>query len=406
LTWAVDASSMLYVGSDDGAYRLPGALDPTDEGSRDSDGTGSPSDDREAAGVAGEQVLDSGAVMRLRRLDRVGPGGLFAATATGLYHSVDGDHWVDLDVPRESVYAVGASADGETLYAGTRPAHLYATTAPGAADAGDDGTGGDDASDGDGDGEGTAGALDASALDWRECEGFQALPSREDWRLPRHEDLAHVRDVKGLPGRPAEVVAAVEVGGVHASADRGGTWVERRGPVTDPRPEDRRGDDVDWSATPGDVHDDVHELAVVAADEWVAATGFGLFRTTDAGGSWTRLDEDVEPGYVRTVAHHDGTTYVAAATESAGNWDDPDVDSGFFTHRHGEGLREVAVPTPDEVVTGVVAVDDDVFAGTHQGTLLHADGDRDGEWTAIGSFPTDSESGTYTPLASLDERTN
>jgi hypothetical protein len=380
---------MLYVGSDDGAYRLPGALDSTE------------------GDAAGEQVLESGAVMRLRRLDRVAPGGLFAATATGLYHTVDGDDWVDLGVPREAVYAVGASADGETLYAGTRPAHVYATALPGDGDAsdtgGDDGDPGDsDAGDSDGDDADTATALDAAALDWRECEGFQDLPSRSDWRLPRHEDLAHVRDVTGLPGRPAEVVAAVEVGGVHASADRGDAWVERRGPVTDSRPEAGSGDDVDWSRRPGDVHDDVHELAVVAADEWLAATGFGLFRTTDAGGSWTRLDADDDREYFRTVAHHDGTAYAAAASSSSGNWNDPDCDFGFFAYDPADGLRELDVPTPDAAVTGVVAVHDDVFAGTHRGSLLRAT--ADGAWTEVGSFPTDDAGGTYTPLAALNDR--
>jgi hypothetical protein len=406
---------MLYVGSDDGVYRLPGALDSTE------------------ADVASEQVLESGAVMRLRRLDRVGPGGLFAATATGLYHTVDGDDWVDLGAPREAVYAVGASADGETLYAGTRPAHVYATTAPDASgdadgdgsdarggdpgdpgddghdgDPGDDGHDGDPGDDGDGDAADgdshadTAAVLDAAALDWRECEGFQALPSRSDWRLPRHEDLAHVRDVKGLPGRPAEVVAAVEVGGVHASADRGDAWVERRGPITDVRPEAGSGDDVDWSRRPGDVHDDVHELAVIEADEWLAATGFGLFRTTDAGGSWTRLDADDDRRYFRTVAHHDGTAYAAAASSSSGNWNDPDCDFGFFAYDPANGLRELDVPTPDAAVTGVVAVDDDVFAGTHRGSLLR--GTAEGAWTEVGSFPTDDAGGTYTPLAALDDR--
>ncbi|NHN43353.1 glycosyl hydrolase [Halorubellus sp. JP-L1] len=399
---------MLYVGSDDGAYRLAGV--------RDANG-----DDTATT----EQVLESGAVMRLRRLDDVGSGGLFAATATGLYHSPTGEEWVDLGAPGEAAYAVGASSDGETLYAGTRPAAMYAATVPD--DVGTDGIG-----------------LAASALEWRECEGFQDLPSREHWRLPRHEDLAHVRDAKGLPGRPEGVVAAVEVGGVHASEDRGETWSERRGPITDPRPEVAGdGDDVDWSARPtdsneidwsrrpGDVHDDVHELAVVDAETWIAATGFGLFRTTDAGRSWTRLDDGVDQRYFRTVFHHDGTTYAAGALSSSGNWDAPDEDPGFFAYRPGDSLEPIAYPTPTEVVTGLGAVPTNgvdgaesertLVAGTHRGSLLRADpaddatdapdddgtaddGGGDGAWREVGSFPVGETTGTYTPLAWLDGR--
>lgn len=347
---------MLYVGSDDGVYRFPGIHDAAP--------------DREATA---ERVLAADSVMRLRSLDAL--DGLFAATASGLYHTTGGDDWTPLGVPREATYAVGASADGETLYAGTRPAAVYAAAVP------------------DGGVEGPA------ELDWRECDGFQELPSREDWRLPRHEDLAHVRDVKGLPGRAESVVAGVEVGGVHASADRGDTWAERRGPITDPRPEDAA-DGVDWSARPGDVHDDVHELAVVDADTWVAATGFGLFRTTDAGASWTRLDDDVDRKYFRTVTHHDGVTYAAGALANSGQWDDPGEHPGFFAYTPADGLRELDSPTPNEVVTGVVAAEDGpLFAGTHRGSLLRAT--ADGEWAAVGSFPTDDDSGTYTPLAWL-----
>ncbi|MFC6952651.1 hypothetical protein [Halorubellus litoreus] len=355
---------MLYVGSDGGVYRFGDALE------------------REQPATA-SRVLDADSAMRVRSFDdSERPDGVFAATASGLYHAPGGDDWVDLGVPADAVYAVGASSDGETLYAGTRPAATYAADVPAAVVDGED-------------------ALDPTALDWREREGFQALPSREHWRLPRHEDLAHVRDAKGLPGDPEGVVAAVEVGGVHASADRGDTWTERRGPITDPRPEDAT-DGVDWSKRPGDVHDDVHELAVVDADTWLAATGFGLFETTDAGASWTRLDDDVEQGYFRTVFHHDGRTYAAGALSSSGNWDDPDEDPGFFAYTPEAGLRELDVDTPDEVVTGVTAVDGDtLFAGTHRGSLLRET--AGGEWTTVGSFPTDESSGTYTPLAWLAE---
>ena len=74
-----------------------------------------------------EQVLDSGNTLRVRTFPAV--DGVFAATKTGLYRSADdGRTWENLDVPREEVYSVGVSPDGERLYAGTHPAHLYVST--------------------------------------------------------------------------------------------------------------------------------------------------------------------------------------------------------------------------------------------------------------------------------------
>ena len=40
----------------------------------------------------------------------------------------EGQTWEDLGVPQEEVYSIVASPDGERLYAGTHPAHLYVST--------------------------------------------------------------------------------------------------------------------------------------------------------------------------------------------------------------------------------------------------------------------------------------
>jgi photosystem II stability/assembly factor-like uncharacterized protein len=209
----------LYVGSGDGVYRVPadGAFDHAQV----------------------EHVLESERVMRLESFPSL--NGLLAATAGGLSYSPDGDTWRDLEVPEPGVYSVGASPDGSRLYAGTRPAAIYVAD--------------------------VAGEMADGELDWRELDAFQDLPSRDDWQLPRHEDLAQVRDVHAL--EEERLVAGVEVGGVHVSDDGGRSWVERR-------------DGMD---------DDVHELHVVDSETWIAACGFGAFRTDDAGESWTRLDE-------------------------------------------------------------------------------------------------------------------
>ncbi|WP_123537956.1 WD40/YVTN/BNR-like repeat-containing protein [Halosimplex salinum] len=338
---------MLFAGSDDGVYRFSG-IDASDESTP-------------------TQVLDSGRVLRLRTFDA--RDGLFAATTTGLFHSPDGEAWTDLGVPEDRVYAVGASGDGSRLYAGTRPAHVYVAeqeTAGGP----DDPDGPDDSGDSDD-------SDDFDSRQWRECEGFQTLPSREEWRLPRHEDLAQVRDVHADPAAPDRIVAGVEVGGVHVSDDGGETWAERR----------------------EGVNDDIHELHVVGPGEYVAATGFGLFRTTDGGESWTRLDEGFDQRYFRTAFSVDGTVYAAGALANSSTWDDPAADPELFALRD-DTLERVAFPAPDETVTGTTAVDGALVVATHRGSVFARRGD---EWDRVGDLPVAADqTGRYTPLARFE----
>ncbi|WP_440008634.1 WD40/YVTN/BNR-like repeat-containing protein [Halomicrococcus sp. SG-WS-1] len=296
-------------------------------------------------------VLDAGSVVRVRKFEAF--EGAFAATETGLYHSPDGTEWTKLAVPREKVYAVGASPDGR-LYAGTRPAHVYVAQASGEDDS-------------------------LHELEWQELRGFQELPSRDEWRLPRHENLAQVRDLHVHPAAPDRVVAGVEVGGVHVSDDRGETWTERR----------------------EGVDDDVHELRVVGPDEFVAATGFGLFRTADAGRSWTPLDQGHEQRYFRSVFPVDGEIYAGGALAHTATWEDDDADPALFVFRDGETVEQVEHPRPDETITGMTAVDGAVVAATHRGTVLMRR--RDG-WTVAGSLPVSGQlAGSYTPLLWFDD---
>ena len=321
---------MLVAGTDDGVYRMTGIGEPGETIVR--------------------SVLDAGSVMRIRSFD--GLDGTFAATETGLYRSLDGDEWTDLDVPREKVYAVGASPDGR-LYAGTRPAGVYVAR------------------------ESDGGDL-RRGVEWRELDGFQELPSRDEWRLPRHENLAQVRDLHVRSAAPDRVVAGVEVGGVHVSDDGGETWTERR-----------KG-----------VDDDVHELRVVGPEEFVAATGFGLFRTTDAGRSWTRLDRGYEQRYFRSVFTVGGDVYAGGALAHTATWEDEDADPTLFACRDGETVEPVEHPRPDETVTGMTAVDGALVAATHRGTVLLRG--RDG-WTVVGSLPVSGERAVgYTPLSWVD----
>jgi len=280
-----------------------------------------------------ERVLDCGDAPRVRTFPEL--DGVFAATKTGLYRSMDdGQTWENLGVPRDEVYSVVASSDGERLYSGTHPAHLYVST--------DDGD------------------------TWDELEGFQELPSRDKWHTPRHRNEAHVRSLGVHPDTPDRVIAGVEVGGVHVSDDQGETWTERR----------------------DGVHDDVHHVLILDPDEYVASTGDGLYRTRDTGQSWTRLDGVLDHRYFREAFAFDGRLYAAAARSSPGTWSGENGADAILVEStdSGETFETVSYPGgPAEVILAWTAVDGRVVVGTNDGRLISRN--EDGTWTDAGQVP-------------------
>ncbi|MFQ3293280.1 MAG: hypothetical protein ACI9PP_001288 [Halobacteriales archaeon] len=308
---------MLIAGTEDGAYQVTGVRD-----GRDSEV---------------QKILETPRVERVRQFN--GLDGVFAATAVGLYYSANGSDWADLDVPEDPVWAVTVSPPGDHLFAGTVPANVYVSSLPG------DG-------------------VSPGTLEWRELEDFHELPSRDEWGVPRHNNMARVRDLCIHPESPNRLVAGVEPGGVHVSADGGETWEERN----------------------EGVHDDIHSLHVVANGEYIAATGRGLYRTVNAGRSWTRLDENVEQRYFRTVYHYDGALYASAACVPPSNyWETAAADPALFKCTDNTSLESVDSPCPDEVVVGWTTTDETLIGTTHRGTILETQGDT---WEIVGELPS------------------
>lgn len=282
------------------------------------------------------RVLDSESVLRVRRFDDT----IFAATRSGLFRSIDGgETWDDLGVPRREVYSVLRSPDGERLYAGTHPAHLYVST-----DNGDS---------------------------WRELEGLQDLPSRESWRLPRHRNEAHVRSLGAHSDAPERVVAGIEVGGVHVSEDSGETWTERRATSFDA----------------SNVHD-IHHVLVQDSETYIASCGGGLYRTRDAGQSWTRLDTDLDHTYFREAFAVGGRLYAAAARDPPPTWGgELGRDAALFeSTNEGDTFEAMPYPGgPQEFILAWAAHTDGVLAGTDGGRVLQRTAD---EWEMIRNVPT------------------
>lgn len=315
---------MLIVGSDDGVYRL---------------------DSLDGNGTTATKVCETGRVWRIRTFQD--QQGVFAATETGMYHSVDGSEWTGLGVPQEKVYAVGSRSQ-DRLFAGTRPAHIFVA-------------------------ETSNQTPPFRNLDWVEIDSFRDRSASNEWQLPRHENTAQVRDITVHPTDQDRIISGIEVGGVHLSTDGGDTWTQREG-----------------------VNEDIHELHVVGPETFLAATGFGLFHTEDAGKSWSRLDTDYEQRYFRAVGSVNDTVYAAGALMNSSTWNDEDANPELFVSSDGETLEPLSHPYPSETVTGISSIDETVAIATHRGKVLMK---RPDTWELVGSFPVSEQAtGRYTPL--------
>jgi hypothetical protein len=107
------------------------------------------------------------------------------------------------------------------------------------------------------------------------------------------------------------------------------------------------------------------------------------------------LDTDFSQRYVRESFAHDDTVYAGAAPSSSSSWAEDD-DHVLAVSRNGDAAELADWPTPEAVAIGWCAIDGDVVAANHQGTLLRRSSDG---WKRVGSVPTPGAvRGRYMPL--------
>jgi photosystem II stability/assembly factor-like uncharacterized protein len=177
-------------------------------------------------------------------------GVILAGTRRGVFRSADGGQdWQaasqGLDIPHIRWLAFHPQVSDWKL-AGTEPAGIYLSQ----------------------DGANT----------WQACPEVAEMRRQYGWSLPYSPEAGCVRGFALLGER---AYAAVEVGGVLVSEDRGQHWVLAGG---------SRGR-ADFSPAAGHVHSDVHSLAVHPSDPNLvfAPTGGGLYRSEDGGVTWALL---------------------------------------------------------------------------------------------------------------------
>jgi photosystem II stability/assembly factor-like uncharacterized protein len=175
-------------------------------------------------------------------------GVILAGTTKGVFRSEDeGQTWLEAsnDLTAPHVRWMAFHPDVSDLeFAGTEPAEIFVSQ-----------NGGDS---------------------WRACPEVAQLRDRFEWSLPYSPEAGCVR---GFAFHGERVYAAVEVGGVLVSDDRGETW--RLADGSDGNP------DLEGPPEPF-IYPDVHSLEVhpSSSDLVYAPTGGGFYRSYDGGKTW------------------------------------------------------------------------------------------------------------------------
>ena len=263
----------------------------------------------------------------------VSEGVVLAGSAEGIWRSTDkGKTWKAANEGLAIPYVRWIAASPKQLaliLAGTEPAGIFVSN-----DAGDSWN------------------INPAVLKLRDANG---------WFLPYSPRSGCVRGFAFAESGPnkGRIYAAVEVGGVLVSDDKGRSWQLAAG--SDGKPEMNR-------ELGTMIHPDVHSITVhpSSSDIVTAATGGGLFRSIDAGRSW----KNIYPCYIRAVwvdpIDHQHLVAGPADGVSRNGRIEESRDGGRSWHSASIGLK---APWARHMVERFAQVDDELFAVLSNGEL-------------------------------------
>jgi hypothetical protein len=190
---------------------------------------------------------------------------------------------------------------------------------------------------------------------------FDGAPGRDAWYTP----WGAPADVRSLAAGPdGTIYVNVHVGGILRSTDAGASWQPTL--------------DIDL---------DVHQVVVAGDGTVLAATARGLAVSTDAGDSWSVVDDGLAATYARAVAVAGDTVLMSVSTG-------PDGHRAAVYRRplHGGGpFRRTSIGLPGTFPGNVdtfclVAQDNLAALGTFAGRVYLSD-DAGGSWATVAAGP-------------------
>ncbi len=295
-------------------------------------------------------------------------GGIFAGMHTGgLFYSGDGGAtWEPRanGISIEEVFCVGHAHRGDkiALYAGTEPASMFRS--------------------------------DDYGMLWTEQPGVKETKGREKWSFPSPPHHAHVKMMTIDPRDPDVIYAGVEQGDLLKTTDGGATW----------RVLDDYSKPTDWT------YRDIHQVVIHPSNsaEIYMTTGMGLYRSLDAGETWTLLVDNTfrigYPDHLIVSPLNGDTMFVAGARANPGTWRQSRRAEGTImkTRDRVKSWTEASrgLPQDGRMNIEAMSVADypggfTLFAGTTDGEVFESDDEAE-SWTRIaGGLAPVSKSNHY-----------
>lgn len=292
-------------------------------------------------------------------------GWIFAGAFHGSVHmSADGGRsWEPRSsgMSQNNVYSLAARRiDGRVqLFAGTEPAHLFAS--------------------------------DDFGAHWEEIPSLRGVPSVPKWSFPAPPHIGHVKHINFDPDAPETIYASIEVGGLLRSRDNGASWEEFPG-----------------------LYEDVHRLMIHPSNSkfLYAVTGRGLYVSPDAGASWqqwTRREDEVG-GYPDGFVFHPSDPnliFMTAAHDAPGTWRTTHFAGARISRSQdgGQTWEILRNGLPDRLQASIEAFCLEeagdrcqIFAATTSGDVLYSEDLGDHWQTAVSGLPPISKAGHYRNL--------
>ena len=225
---------------------------------------------------------------------------------------------------------------------------------------------------------------------WSLLSKLEGHPARESWNDPANQPPGHlgVPAILPHPDDSSRYWAIVQGIGIFETTDDGGSWTPRN-----------QGLRADWPLEYPDVGFCVHKLVMspVDTDRLYQQNHVGMHRSDDAGQSWTEISDGLptEFGFAAAAHPHDRDTFYVIPLDpghgrcmpegKAAVWRTQDAGSSWSRLDDGLPQRDAHVGVLREGMTMDAYDEPGVYFGTSTGQLF-ASVDEGETWSEIASY--------------------